>query len=326
MMAPRFWSDPKPGWIARALSPLGALYGAATARRMAMPGEVAGAPVLCVGNFVAGGAGKTPTAIALAKLLISRGERVAFLSRGYGGETRSDSLRVDPNIHGPRQVGDEPLLLARIAPCFVGPDRVASARAAVEAGASVLMMDDGLQNPALAKNRTVAVVDGEALFGNGLCIPAGPLRARLADQMPYVDSIVAIGGDLQSIHRIAEAAPDKAIFRARLRADALASVELIGRPVFAFAGIARPGKFFASLAEIGATVVKTRAFADHHLFRSREIEAMVAEAAERGLSLVTTEKDHVRIPQEWRGEVMTLPVTLSFEDPPAIKRWLASVR
>ena len=134
MIAPRFWRDRRPGWLARALSPLGALYGGMTARRMAQPGLKVPVPVICIGNFVVGGAGKTPTAIAIAKMLQNAGERVAFLSRGYGGEDRSDCLRVDPLMHGARQVGDEPLLLARIAPCYVGADRVASAAAAVEAG------------------------------------------------------------------------------------------------------------------------------------------------------------------------------------------------
>lgn len=326
MRAPRFWSDEKPGWIARALSPIGAVYGAAVARRMRGPGEQPPAPVLCVGNFVAGGAGKTPTAIALAKMLLVEGERVAFLSRGYGGEARAENLRVDPNMHGAREVGDEPLLLAKIAPCYVGRDRVSSAKAAVEAGASVLIMDDGLQNPALVKTRTLAVVDGAAPFGNGLCIPAGPLRAPLRDQLPFVDAIVAVGGDIAAVRRIAEAMPDKAIFRARLRADALAAAALIGRPVLAFAGIARPRKFFDTLAEIGATVGLARAFPDHHVFKPREIETLMAEAEELGLVLVTTEKDHVRLPRDFKNEVATLPVSLVFEDPRAMTRWLAGLR
>ena len=322
MIAPRFWRDERPGWVARALSPLGAIYGAATARRMALRGEKVAAPVLCIGNFVVGGAGKTPTAIAVAKLLQASGERVAFLSRGYGGEERAESMRVDPLMHQARQVGDEPLLLSRISPCFVGPDRVASAQAAIEAGASVLVMDDGLQNPALIKDLSLAVVDGEALFGNGLCLPAGPMRAPLAAQMRFVGATVMVGGGANAIQRLVDAAPDKPIFRARLQADALAAADLIGRPVFAFAGIARPEKFFATLAQIGASVVQKRHYPDHHAFTPREIEKLLAEAATRDLLLVTTEKDHVRVPRAYASQIATLPVTLSFEDPRAVARWL----
>jgi tetraacyldisaccharide 4'-kinase len=323
VIAPRFWAAERPGWISRALSPLGAIYGAATARRMARDGVRVSAPVVCVGNFVVGGAGKTPTAIAIARLLSGAGERVAFLSRGYGGTPRTEPLRVDPSVHSARVVGDEPLLLARVASCFVGVDRVAAARAAIEAGASVLVMDDGLQNPGLAKDCAFAVVDAEAAFGNGFCVPAGPLRAPLAAQLPYVDALVAIGGG-NSLGPLAEVAPEKPILRARLRPDAVAASALIGRSVLAFAGISRPEKFFATLSEIGARVAATRIFADHHLFTSREIEALLARAAAHSLILVTTEKDQVRIAPEYAGEMVTLPVSLKFEQPEAVRRLLTA--
>jgi tetraacyldisaccharide 4'-kinase len=322
LIAPKFWRGERPGWTARALSPIGAIYGAVTARRMARPVERVSVPVVCVGNFVAGGAGKTPTAIAVAKLLRGAGERVAFLSRGYRGEARGEALRVDPLTHGARAVGDEPLLLARIAPCFVGRDRVASARAAIEAGASVLVMDDGMQNPSLAKDLTIAVVDGETWFGNGLCLPAGPLRAPLSIQLRFVDAMVVVGGPPGAIDALPDTTPDKPIFRARLRADALAAAALVGRPVLGFAGIARPEKFFATLAEIGANVVQTRGFPDHHPYGSREIDRLRAEAGARGLVLVTTEKDHVRIPVAEASDILPLPVTLGFDDPRAVGRWL----
>lgn len=307
------------------MSPLGAVYGAAAARRMAGPGERVDAPVLCVGNFVAGGAGKTPAAIALAKLLRSAGQRVAFLSRGYGGEARTESLRVDPFQHSARGVGDEPLLLARAGPCWVGPDRVASARLAVEAGANVLVMDDGMQNPSLVKDLTIAVVDGEQPFGNGLCLPAGPLRAPIAAQLGYVDAILLVGGDTRTAARVALATRGKPIFRGRLQADAIVAASLIGRPVLALAGIARPEKFFATLTGIGAQVVETAVFADHHAYRPREIEAIVARAVRRGLMLVTTEKDLVRIPPDLAGEVRALPVTMNFEEPTTVKAWLSEL-
>jgi tetraacyldisaccharide 4'-kinase len=326
MRAPRGWGRPRPSLVARALSPLGALYGAATARRMARPGTHVDAPVLCVGNFVVGGAGKTPTAMALARLLRAGGERPAFLSRGYGGAARAASLRVARGADTAHSVGDEPLLLARLAPCYVGPDRVASARLAIEDGATVLIMDDGLQNPALAKTLTAAVVDGEAPFGNGLCLPAGPLRAPVDAQLPFVDALVMIGGDATAAARLAERAPHKPLFAASLKADALAASRLIGRPVLAFAGIANPEKFFATLAGIGAQVAETAVFPDHWPFRAREIERLAAKAARRGLTLVCTEKDHVRLPPDLAEAAQALPVSLSFDSPVDVAAWLTRLR
>ncbi|HXT07929.1 MAG TPA: tetraacyldisaccharide 4'-kinase [Roseiarcus sp.] len=326
MKAPRFWLRARPGPLARVLSPLGAIYGAATARRMARPGVRVEAPVLCVGNFVVGGAGKTPTALALARALRAAGERPAFLSRGYGGQARADSLRVSLRADDARRVGDEPLLLARVAPCYVGRDRVASARLAIEDGASVLIMDDGLQNPELEKTLSAAVVDGEAPFGNGLCLPAGPLRAPVAAQMRHVDALVMIGADAAAAIRLAERAPQKPLFLASLKADAIVASQLIGRPVLAFAGIANPGKFFATLAGIGAQVVETAAFPDHWAFRPREMERLAARAARRGLTLVCTEKDLVRLPPAFAEEAQALPVTLSFEAPAAVAAWLTGLR
>jgi tetraacyldisaccharide 4'-kinase len=326
MRAPSGWRKPRPGLLALALSPLGALYGAATARRMAKSGTRVAAPVICVGNFVVGGAGKTPTAIALARLLRVAGERPAFLSRGYGGDARADSLRVAPGVQSARQVGDEPLLLARIAPCFVGADRVASARLAIEDGASVLVMDDGLQNPSLEKTLALAVVDGEAPFGNGLCLPAGPLRAPVASQWRHIDALVMIGGDDATVARLSAGYPPKPLFRASLKADAIVASRLIGRPVLAFAGVARPEKFFATLGEIGARVAETAVFPDHWAFRPRELAHLYARAARRGLALVCTEKDHARLPSEFAEQALALPVTLGFEDSAAVAAWLAQLK
>jgi tetraacyldisaccharide 4'-kinase len=320
MIAPRFWARARPGLAARALAPLGALYGLATARRMARPGTRVDAPVICVGNYVVGGAGKTPTAIAVARLLQGAGERVAFLSRGYGGAPRAAPTRVDPHLHGALAVGDEPLLLARVAPCWVGADRVAAAREAIAEGASVLVLDDGLQNPSLAKDYAIAVIDGEAGFGNGLCFPAGPLRAPPERQAPYVSAEVVIGerGSPPRAH-----GPAKPLFRARLEADAIVAAGLIGRPALAFAGIARPEKFYATLEGIGAIVAGRRRFPDHHVYDARDIAELAGVARRRGLTLVTTEKDYVRLAADQRADVRALPVTLRFEAP---ERVAASLR
>ncbi|MGO9419391.1 tetraacyldisaccharide 4'-kinase [Roseiarcus sp.] len=322
MRAPGFWAARKPTALARLLQPAGALYGAITARRMNRAGERVGAPVVCVGNFVAGGAGKTPAALALGRMLIADGRRVAFLSRGYGGARRAEPLKVDRAIHNAAMVGDEPLLLAAVAPCWVGPDRVLSANRAIEDGADVLLLDDGLQNPALAKTLAFAVVDGETGFGNGLCVPAGPLRAPLAAQAPMVGALIVVGGDDAARRNIAAALPGRPAFAASLEPDAVAAASLIGREVVAFAGIARPEKFYATLRRIGAQVVATRDFPDHHVFSQREIAALTEEAVRRRAILATTEKDRVRLAPQAARAVLTLPVTLRFEEPNRVRETL----
>jgi tetraacyldisaccharide 4'-kinase len=190
----------------------------------------------------------------------------------------------------------------------------------------VLIMDDGLQNPALEKTLSIAVVDGEAPFGNGLCLPAGPLRAPVEAQMRHVDALVMIGGDAAAAVGLIERANGKPLFLASLKADAIAASQLIGSPVLAFAGIANPQKFFATLTEIGAQVVETATFPDHWAFRPREIERLAARAARRGLRLVCTEKDLVRLPPASADEVLSLPVTLGFEGPAEVAAWLKGLR
>jgi tetraacyldisaccharide 4'-kinase len=256
-------------------------------------------------------------------MLQGAGERVAFLSRGYGGAARAEPMRVEAAIHGAGAVGDEPLLLARVAPCFVGADRVAAARQAIAAGASALVLDDGLQNPSLAKDFTFAVFDGETGFGNGLTFPAGPLRAPPARQLPFVSAGVVVGGAAEAIAALRALAPQKPIFRASLEADAIVAANIVGRPVLAFAGIARPEKFFATLEALGARVAAKRRFADHHAYARHEIEALIAEAAARGLTAVTTEKDHVRLAPAYRGAILALPVFLRFETPEPVAALLA---
>ena len=322
MRTPGFWAASKPTVLARALQPIGWVYGRVTARRMRGDGARAGASTICVGNFVAGGAGKTPAAIALAQALIAGGRRVAFLSRGYGGPKRAEPVLVDLNVHNSEIVGDEPLLLAKVASCWVGADRVRSAAAAVEAGANALVLDDGLQNPELAKDLAIAVVDGEQPFGNGLCVPAGPLRAPVAEQARYVHTLIVIGADEAAEKAVAAATPGKPILRANLEPDALAAAPMIGREVVAFAGIARPQKFYATLRRVGALIVATRDFPDHHAYRPREIEALIEEAGRRGALLVTTEKDRVRLASAHARAVLTLPVTLRFEQPALVSRML----
>jgi tetraacyldisaccharide 4'-kinase len=319
--APAFWAKAPPSLAARLLQPLGAVYGALTSRRMAQPGARVSLPVICIGNFVAGGTGKTPAAMAVAKLLIAEGERVAFLSRGYGGAGTADPIAVDPKRHAPDEVGDEPLLLARIAPCFVARDRLRAAKAATAAGASVLVLDDGLQNPALVKDFSLAMIDGVYGFGNGLCLPAGPLRAPPIGQWPHVSMAIVVDAPDRTAKawRIVE---DKPAIGAKLIPDEAVSEGLRGRNLLAFAGIGRPEKFFATLAALGARVALARGFPDHHRFTHRELDALFAETKGRGLTVVTTEKDHVRLPAEYAQQTVALPVTMRFDDEPLIARLL----
>jgi tetraacyldisaccharide 4'-kinase len=320
--APAFWASRSPTFLARRLAPAGSLYGAVTAWRMAQRGLRVAVPVVCVGNFVAGGAGKTPAAVAIGRLLREIGERVAFLSRGYGG-ARAGVVAVDPHVHRAGEVGDEPLLLARVAPCFVARDRRRAALAAIAAGASVLVLDDGLQSPALVKDISFALVDGGAGFGNGLCLPAGPLRAPPAAQLPYVSATIFVDGVSDASVSAHEAVAGKPLLNARIEPDPLIGAQLRNQNVLAFAGIARPAKFFATLEALGAHVAVARGFADHYPYSSTQLDALMTEAASLGLTPVTTEKDVVRLKPADAARIVALPVALRFDEPSRVTALLA---
>jgi tetraacyldisaccharide 4'-kinase len=318
--APGFWRRDRASPLARALAPLGVLYGAAAGARLARPAPRADLPVVIVGGLTLGGDGKTPTALALAALLRALGERPAFLSRGYGATRRSAPFCVDLRRHTAVEAGDEALLLARRAPTFVGADRLAAARLACAAGATALILDDGLHSRRLDADLAFAVVDAAHGAGNGLCPPAGPLRAPLARQLAAIDAVIVIGaGDAGDEIAARAHEAGKPVFRARLRPDAEAARSLAGALVLAFAGIARPEKFFATVEEAGARLVGRRAFADHHRYRRGEILALELEARALGARLVTTEKDAVRCP----AGAAILPVALRFEDEGAVRAALA---
>ena len=311
MKAPVFWQAKPPSLVARLLQPIGAVYGAVTAHRMGRPRVDLGVPIICVGNFTVGGEGKTPAAMLVAGLLIARGERVFFLSRGYGGARRPvEPVLVDPAHHDFRDVGDEPLLLARTAPVIVGANRTRSAQAARAAGASVLIMDDGLQSAGLRFAFALAVVDSRARFGNGLCVPAGPLRAQVGAQVRHVDAVLRIGA--QEISDLGTAP----IFSANLQPAPEALAALGQANCLAFAGIGRPDKFFATLEEHGIHVHERRAFPDHYPYSSRDLQQLARQAKDGTLRLVTTEKDFVRLPAAWRDteKVLALPVALELTE------------
>jgi tetraacyldisaccharide 4'-kinase len=323
MREPAFWRRPR--GIASLLAPLAAAYGAVAAWRMTRPGASAGVPVVCIGNLTVGGAGKTPAAMAVAKLLHDAGRRPFVLSRGYGGHL-AGPVRVDPDAHGAAEVGDEPLLLARVAPTVVARDRVAGAAAARAAGADVIVMDDGFQNPSLHKDVSLVVVDGRRGVDNSKVLPAGPLRAPLDVQLARAHALLVIGDPAGAADVIA-AAHALPRFHGRLEPDAAALAALRPHKVLAFAGIGDPEKFFATLAEAGIDVRARQAFPDHHLYRRAEAADLIARAEREGLVLVTTEKDLVRLQRQddlraLAGIARALPVTLAVEEADAFRRFV----
>lgn len=311
--APAFWA--RNGWPARLLTPLSGVATAITAHRMAGTGWQAPVPVICCGNATVGGAGKTTLALDLAHRLIMRGIVVHILLRGYGGAS-----------HGPRRVvpgdtaasvGDEALLLTALAPTWTGADRAASARAAIAAGAEVLLMDDGLQNPSLQKTISLLVVDGAAGFGNGRVLPAGPLREPVGAAAARCRAAVLIGRDISgATARLPAGLP---VLRAALEQDA-GIAEIRGRRVLAFAGIGFPEKFFGGLERAGVVVAARAAFADHHVFTEVEFARLVRKAREMDALLVTTPKDAVRLPEG--ASVHVVNVRLVWEDATAIEQLL----
>lgn len=319
MQSPKFWRHS--GRLSALLSPASAVWQRCTAAhiRRTSPEKV-DVPVICVGNAVAGGAGKTPVAISVAGALLQLGKKPHFLTRGYGGKTIAPT-RVEPALHSAREVGDEPLLLARYAPTWVARNRVAGAKAAVAAGADIIVMDDGFQNPSLHKDICILVVDGGYGFGNRRVMPAGPLREDLGEAIARADAIAIIGNDRQGIEQtLSDQKPTLAArFVPRMEDD-----DLSGESVLAFAGIGRPEKFFETLAGMGCDVVATQAFADHHPFTSDEVMQLVENAAAAGAILVTTEKDAVRLPDETRDIVRELGVTLEWRAPEALDTLLQS--
>ena len=315
MREPAFWWR-SPSWMSRLLAPAGLLYGAVSGRRMLGAGKRAAVPVICVGNYSLGGAGKTPTVIALVKLLQLAGETPVVLSRGYGGRLPGP-VRVDPARHAAFDVGDEPLLLARSVPVIVSGDRVQGADAAREAGASVIVMDDGFQNPSLGKDVSLIVVDSNRGIGNGQVFPSGPLRAPLAAQIDRTDVLVVSGAG-SGADDVAARVKGKGglVLKARIVPDPQAVAGLRGKRVMAFAGIGDPQRFFATLRASGIDVAATRTFADHHRYSTAEVTQMIDDARADALTPVTTEKDFVRL----QGFVMDaamirpFPITLVFDD------------
>ncbi|MDD1527434.1 tetraacyldisaccharide 4'-kinase [Bradyrhizobium sp. WBOS7] len=324
MREPAFWYRPR-SLASYALWPLGALYGAIAEWRMLRQGTDAGIPVICVGNYHVGGAGKTPTVLALTKLLRALGETPVVLSRGYGGRLKGPVM-VDCARHTAADVGDEPLMMARDVPVAVARDRLDGVALAKSQGATMIVMDDGFQNPRLLKDASLIVIDSERGLGNGEVFPAGPLRAPLQAQLARTDALVLIGDGRAANDVAAELAKrNKPELRARLKPDAASLARLVGRKVFAFAGIGDPERFFRTLRACGIEVVRTRAFADHHMFSREEIAALAAEALREQLTLVTTEKDLARLcgSEGVPDDIVPFAVHLEFDDPAKLRQLIS---
>lgn len=321
MTPPEFWSDPD-DIVARALEPVGRIVGAITTWRAARPPrDIAPIPVVSVGGLTVGGAGKTPVATAVADTFIALGARPAILSRGYGGRLTAPT-RVDPQTHTAADVGDEALIHAAHHPTYVARRRIDAARLAARDGCTVAVLDDGHQHPGLRKDVSVVVIDGADPFGNGYRFPAGPLRESPRDGLARADAVVLMGEDATDVAaRLPDGLP---VLRARLKPDA-AALALRGRAVVAFAGLARPGKFFDTLQEIGARVVARYGFEDHHPYTDADIQPILDQAFQLGAVPVTTAKDAVKLAPDQRQQVDVVGVRAVFAEEERLRDLLRRV-
>lgn len=315
MKAPAFWHKPLT-LKAKLLLPLSGLFWlGGFLRRLSSAPYSAKIPVICVGNIVAGGAGKTPTAIALANMLLEQNARPVFVTRGYGGSEHGP-LRVDPTQHTAKQVGDEALLLARVAPVWIARNR-ASAIKAAEAEATNILMDDGLQNPTFKPSKSFLVLDGTTGIGNGQLIPAGPLRESLSRALKHIDAVIMVGEDATNI----AGQIHKPILHAYIRTDLPDDFPHEGK-FFAFAGIGRPEKFYQTCREASLDLIGTADFADHHIFTELELLNLESKALKQHAKLLTTEKDWIRLPPNWQVKVKTLPIKMVFDIPELPRSYL----
>lgn len=300
------------------LYPLGCLYGFATALRLAIKkSKRVEAKVICVGNLTAGGTGKTPVSISLAKILQQNGQKPIFVSRGYGG--RLKDIVVNPYKHTALEVGDEPLLLARQAPVVINPNRYLGALLAQQEGANYIIMDDGFQNPSLYKDKSIIVIDGSVGLGNGFCIPAGPLREFISQGTKRAQAVAIIGEDK---YNLASQFKNIPIFKGKIKAI---SASPLTYDIVAFAGIGRPDKFYNSLTEYGFNIVARKDFPDHHFYTEQELEEMLALGKQYKSPVYTTAKDFVKIPPHLQSKFKVLEIEIDWENQAELLNFLLTI-
>ncbi|MEI7668880.1 MAG: tetraacyldisaccharide 4'-kinase [Pseudomonadota bacterium] len=307
MRAPTFWKYKN--WLSNIFLPAAFIHNLAANLRISLSNpKKMPVKIICIGNLVAGGAGKTPTAIAIAKMLKEE-NKVFFLSRGYMGNNNQAALQVDKSLHTASEVGDEPLLLAEILPTIIAKDRVAGAELAIKLGAEIIIMDDGFQNPRLHKDFSLLVIDGQYGIGNGRVIPAGPMRETIESAIKRTSAILMIGDD---IHNVLKYFPQSIkVFRAITKPVNI-KIELKEKNVVAFCAIARPRKFYRTLQSIGCNIKETISYPDHYNFKKDDYKKLLKKAKDKDALLVTTEKDFVRLSEEMQKEVVAIPIEVEF--------------
>lgn len=315
MKTPQFWQNKS--MVSNLLLPIGRLYSLATRLRIALvkPRKIS-RPVICIGNLTAGGTGKTPVAVSVAKLLQTQGKNPFFVSRGYGGELKG--VLVNNSLHTAAEVGDEPLLLSRQAPVIVNPDRYQGAVKALKSGAELIIMDDGFQNPGLKKDLSFLVFDGGFGIGNGFPVPAGPLREDFRQGLKRADAVIILGEDKQDLYR---RIPDLPVFHGKVIPEA---VELSNKNAIAFAGIGRPEKFYQSMRDSGFNLVETIDFPDHHQYSEDELNRLIAKGKKSGAKIFTTSKDFVKIPHYLQKHFQVLEISIKWEEPEKLLRFILS--
>ncbi len=274
--------------------------------------------VICIGNITVGGTGKTPIAIAIAKMLISDGKKIAFLSRGYKGKLTGPVV-VNPEIHTAEDVGDEPLLLSRVATAIISKNRISGLKLAKDAGAEIVILDDGLQNPTIQKDISFLVIDGGLGFGNSFVLPSGPLRETICSAKKRITATIIIGKDK---HNIMSKLKEFPVFKGEI----IPSQNIPEKcQVVAFAGIGNPGKFFQTLQDSGFDLKEALSFSDHHNYNNADMEFLFSIAKKHGARLITTEKDFVRLDKKYSNDIITFPIEIKFDNTSGIKTILNNV-
>lgn len=315
MKTPSYWQSNS--FISKLLTPIGWLYGRLTQWRLKLstPPKV-NVPVICIGNITAGGTGKTPVSLSVAKMLESAMMHPFFITRGYGGKL--NNTYVNNKKHTAREVGDEPLLLSRQAPVIVASNRHTGAKLALKEGADILIMDDGFQNPSLHKDISFLVFDGHYGIGNGKIIPAGPLRETLEDGLKRADALIIMGKDK---HCLAERTNLPVFFG---HTEAVQTAISGNTNVLAFAGIGHPQKFYHTLQMQGFNLVESIDFPDHHFYSKKELDSLISKARALNAEIYTTSKDYVKIPPSYHKYINALEVAVVWDDPEALMNFIKS--